>query len=135
MVKSGHLHSNWSMYLMLLNVGTKCEVCRYDRNWDLILTIVWRKLIWLHNDVISLFNLYGIQMQIYQGHIRDIPNFIFVNIGLKRAEIYRSEVNREIWRTNVYDIASKSVHPFGWNSIHLAETKHNTTFVTICNNF
>ena len=36
---------------MLLCIGSKYKVCRFNRNWDM--AIVWIKIKWRHNDVIT----------------------------------------------------------------------------------
>ena len=49
--RQGHLHFNHYMYFMFLNVCTKMKfVCSIEfEMW----TIIWRKLKWRHNDVIT----------------------------------------------------------------------------------
>ena len=111
-------------------------VCSIEFN---IWTIVWRKLKWRHNDVIT----YSIFMKFKQKFIKSIFKQC---IGHKTAEIQRREVNRELWgkkwmlshcgldlwrkvtnfnrvwpsavSNHLAKTASKSVPPFAWNFVH-----------------
>ena len=64
-----------------------------------IWTIVWRKLKWRHNDVITyLFFLWNFNTNRPRVYLSDIPNCILIE--QERDEIRSREVNREIWRKN-----------------------------------
>ena len=120
-----------------------------------IWTIVWRKLKWRHNDVITYSNFIEFDQNSTKGiGLNDMLNFILIEN--KRTEIQSREVNRELWRKNGYNvtvtltfyprspislgfepnavinhlakIVSKSVHPFGWNFVNkkTSDTHTNT---------
>ena len=65
-----------------------------------IWTIVWRKLKWCHNDVITHLILWNLNTKRPRVYLSDISNFILIEH--KRAEIKSKEVNGELWRKNGY---------------------------------
>ena len=66
----------WTLYCCVLVPSTKSVGSIEFEIW----TIVWRKLKWRHNDVISHLNFMKFihTPRVYQS---DIPNFIFIQIG------------------------------------------------------
>ena len=64
-----------------------------------IWTIVWRKLKWRHNDVIT-YSTFFKNTNRPRVYVSDIPNLILIKH--KRAEIQGREINRELWRKNEY---------------------------------
>ena len=80
-----HLHSKYKMNLMLLYVGIKYEVWRFNRNWNIdnwttYMTSQWRRR----------------QFDFYEIHIsKRHTKFHFDR--QKRGEIHSREINRELW--------------------------------------
>ena len=128
---------------MLLCIGPKNEVSRFNRNWDMdnCLENNLNDVIMTSSPIRILWNLYTNRPRVY---LSDIPNLILIKH--KRAEIQGREVNRELWRkklelrhcdldlwpkvtkfnrvratngsNHLAKTASKLVHPFGWNFVH-----------------
>ena len=86
----------WTLYVCVLVPITKFVSSIEFEKW----TLVWKKLKWRHNDVISHSNFMKFKHKSTKGrlYLSDIPNFILIEC--KKAEIQSSEVNRDLWRKN-----------------------------------
>ena len=87
----------WTLYCCVLFPSTKFVGSVKFEIW----TIVWRKLKWRHNDVITHSIFMKLNTNRPRVYLSDIPNFILIKHT--RAKIYGRKVNhQELWRTIGY---------------------------------
>ena len=142
-VCQGHFHFNHQMDVRLLYIGTKYEVCMFNRIWDMDNCFV-ENLINVTMTLSPIWFLWISNINVPRAYLSNTPNFILIKH--KRNVIQSRKVNLKLWKqqwilrhcdldiwpkvtnfdrdwasavsNHLAITASKSIHPFSWNFVH-----------------